>query len=617
MINNDYNDYDVVIMGGGMAGLFLGRQLKKSNPDSNIIILEKSSQIHDWKVGEATVEIACHYIADRLNLTNYLNRKHLTKNGLRYFFDNEDKDLPLEEMSEIGTWGPPPHSTFLFDRKVLEEDFVEMNRSNGVEVLQGAIVKDFHITQSEGEPKSKNPLHQVTFLHNNKTTTIKTKWLIDATGRKQTLLKKLKINIQRDKRLKTASIWGRFSQVKDIDQSENTSWRKRVNFSSRMLSTMHFMNKGYWIWVIPLPQDIYSIGVVYDKEILTDGPKKEEDFVPFLKKQESLRSLLENSQLLDCKFFNELPYYSGQYFSENRWAVIGDSSAFLDPFYSPGSDFIAIANDMVASLISTDHHHNRTTEFKERVQEYNTYYKNRYERLMKLYVNNYQFFGSYELINKKYFMDLANYYSTLYWPYLNAQHLNLNYLKKYNEQKEISEKILDFQQKLLEFYAQYLNKSEKYYANNHQRWQNMSLTVARSIQLVSNTQYSDAKAFHFLNETYALATLQICEEIYNIPGLGRHKFLLKQFSLINEIENFQVDSKSYVENMIKNGLKSLKNKINREFSNIAVEEIIPRDDRFPLKKLQIKVNAWEKENTLLYKYTNKLWQESVSEINFC
>ncbi len=34
-----------------------------------------------------------------------------------------------------------------------------------------------------------------------------------------------------------------------------------------------------------------------------------------------------------------------------RWSLVGEAGAFLDPFYSPGSDFIAISNTLTTDLV--------------------------------------------------------------------------------------------------------------------------------------------------------------------------------------------------------------------------------------------------------------------------
>ena len=37
-----------------------------------------------------------------------------------------------------------------------------------------------------------------------------------------------------------------------------------------------------------------------------------------------------------------------------RWALVGEAGAFLDPFYSPGSDFISISNTLSTDLITRE-----------------------------------------------------------------------------------------------------------------------------------------------------------------------------------------------------------------------------------------------------------------------
>jgi hypothetical protein len=43
-----------------------------------------------------------------------------------------------------------------------------------------------------------------------------------------------------------------------------------------------------------------------------------------------------------------------QVFSVNRWCLTGDAGIFVDPLYSPGSDFIGMANGFICELIRRD-----------------------------------------------------------------------------------------------------------------------------------------------------------------------------------------------------------------------------------------------------------------------
>ena len=61
-------DYDVTILGGGLSGLTLAKQLKTQRPDIRIAILERNvfpvpEGAH--KVGESTIEVGAHYLRNR------------------------------------------------------------------------------------------------------------------------------------------------------------------------------------------------------------------------------------------------------------------------------------------------------------------------------------------------------------------------------------------------------------------------------------------------------------------------------------------------------------------------------------------------------------------------
>ena len=61
--------YDVVIIGAGLAGLSLARQLLL-NSDTKILLVDKRSQIppRKQKVGEATVQVSAYYFSKVLDL---------------------------------------------------------------------------------------------------------------------------------------------------------------------------------------------------------------------------------------------------------------------------------------------------------------------------------------------------------------------------------------------------------------------------------------------------------------------------------------------------------------------------------------------------------------------
>ena len=145
---------DVAIVGGGIAGTLLARQLRARLPDLRITVFERGHSA-SFKVGESTVEIAAHYLVRRQGLAQYLYENHLPKNGIRYFFDGPKRDVPLTEMSELGTINLPFHAAFQLDRARLETDLIEMCRSEGIDVRIGARVTEIRLGERRARHTSR------------------------------------------------------------------------------------------------------------------------------------------------------------------------------------------------------------------------------------------------------------------------------------------------------------------------------------------------------------------------------------------------------------------------------------------------------------------------------
>ena len=69
--------YDVVIIGAGLAGLSLARQLLLTS-DKKILLVDKRAEIPpaSQKVGEATVQVGGYYFSKVLDLEEHLLREH-------------------------------------------------------------------------------------------------------------------------------------------------------------------------------------------------------------------------------------------------------------------------------------------------------------------------------------------------------------------------------------------------------------------------------------------------------------------------------------------------------------------------------------------------------------
>lgn len=448
-------DLDVAVLGGGLAGNFLLRQLRQQRPELRTALFEKNEQT-SYKIGESTVEVASSYFVRRQRLLNYLFENHLPKNGLRFFFDNPDRSASLFEMSELGTEYFPKITSFQLDRSTFERDLWRMNREEGGDLRTGVTVRELCLGTGDAP-------HKFVAHSEHGVDKVSARWVVDCSGRAQIIAKNLGLRKPVDSH-RVASAWGRFKGVVDVDAIGDETWRERVRHTSRRLSTMHFCYEGYWFWLIPLRGGVTSIGVVALEGYEDDSWRKEAGFIEFLSKHKALGALVKNAELLDFGAYRRLAYGTERFFSADRWATVGDAAVFPDPFYSPGSDFIALGCDFVSDLVARDA--DRDDAFDARLAAYETFMQNRFEQSMVIYQDQYPTFGSYDIMRIKLPYELNAYYNFVVRPFLLENHLDLDRIQDTNAQHSSIVNELRERMSLFARCAKALKKGGAYHRNN-------------------------------------------------------------------------------------------------------------------------------------------------------
>jgi len=351
---------DVLIIGSSMAGACLARQLKLRHPRLNIVVLEKKREFGHW-VGESTLESFWDYAVKDLQLGFYLDTNHLYKHGLRFFYDSPGHDLPINEMSEVGrSWfhTTPAHQ---INRKRFDTDLYHMNIDAGINVRLGVKVTEIELDGEAG--------HAVTASDGR----YRCRWLVDAAGFASPVGKKLKLIKSNSDNHPIDSYWGRFRNIVNLDLLGDREWRDRVNHTTRTLATTHFMYGGYWIWLIPIDAETFSIGVTVRTDLSPVKIDNSSEFVEFLRTHRCMQQLLgEEGELLDFHRLRGISRQATQSFSQERWFLTGMASAVLDPILSPGSALLSDNNRMIGDLIATDMD-GEAREFRNKVKAYNVF----------------------------------------------------------------------------------------------------------------------------------------------------------------------------------------------------------------------------------------------------
>jgi len=355
-----------------------------------------------FKVGESSVEIGAHYLQKRLGLEAHLRAEQLEKLGLRYFFTH-DGNRDITDRVELGPPDFPPVPSFQLDRGRLENMLLRTNADLGVAVLDGYRVRSIALDAS-------GP-HRISLSGPTGAQDITARWVVDASGRAGLLKRQLGL-VRPSAHGANAAWWRVSTRVRIDDWSTDAAWRARVPSGLRWQSTNHLMGAGYWVWLIPLGSGSTSFGIVADGNMHPfHRINRFERAVDWLREFEpQCATVVEAhaSQLEDFLALQHFAHGCGRVFSPDRWALVGEAGVFTDPFYSPGSDFIAMGNDYVTDLIVRDAN---GEEITSRAEAFNTTYLRLYDAFIRLYDGQYPIMGNAQVMTAKVAWDNACYWS--------------------------------------------------------------------------------------------------------------------------------------------------------------------------------------------------------------
>jgi flavin-dependent dehydrogenase len=398
---------DVLVMGGGLAGLSLALQLKRRMPSLDVQVLERRSHpvpSAAHKVGESTVEIGARYFSHVLGLAPYLRDHQLRKFGFRFFFSDGRRDLG--GVAEIGASRHLDVPSWQLDRGLFENHLGEAAREHGVRFIDAATVQE--VSLREDQP------HEVRWQREgDAAVTTSARWVVDATGRAGRLRRQL--GLDEENAHEAHAVWFRIADRLVLDDwCDDPAWQERCHPRARWLSTNHLVGPGYWVWLIPLASGSHSVGIVADPRLqpLEEMDTFERAMDWLARRQPRLHEALAPRRhlLQDFRYLRRFSYGCRQVFSAGRWALTGEAGLFLDPFYSPGSDFIAIANTYITDLVERDR---EGRALQTRARLYDETFHSFYETTLTLYQDQYALFGDPEVLPVKVVWDYAYYWGVL------------------------------------------------------------------------------------------------------------------------------------------------------------------------------------------------------------
>jgi hypothetical protein len=183
-------------------------------------------------------------------------------------------------------------------------------------------------------------------------------------------------------------------------------------YGTRGTATNHIIGDGWWAWFIPLKGGDVSAGVVYDQRLVDfpqEGGRLGERLKDFLMRHPVAREILEHAEFVeeDVHRRRNLAYFSTT-FAGDGFALVGDAAAFMDPFYSPGMDWISFTTSRAVELITQQR---KGVAVAPLVECHNRDFRISHTRWFNaLYKDKYHYMGEYDLMELAFRLDLSLYY---------------------------------------------------------------------------------------------------------------------------------------------------------------------------------------------------------------
>ncbi len=315
-------DCDVLIIGGGPGGSTAGALLAEKGWRVTLLEKERHPRFH---IGESLLPMNMP-ILERLGVMDKVREIGVVKAGADFTCEAEAPGHHTYLFSQAFDRRHP--SAFEVRRSEFDEMLLRNSAARGVDVREEVCVEAVDFLPQGGARVEATPVNGSREYWN-------ARFIVDASGRDTFMGRKFALK-RKNPRHASAAIFGHFR-----------NGERRPGNNAGNISIYQFQHG--WMWMIPLRDNVMSVGCVCWPEYLKQRQGSQAEFLLNTVAQcPAAAKRLENAELIsEVRVTGNYSYTSSTMYGKD-YVMVGDAYAFVDPIFSSGV-YLAMNSAAVAA----------------------------------------------------------------------------------------------------------------------------------------------------------------------------------------------------------------------------------------------------------------------------